>query len=425
MKRLLVFVLCLALILPVMTAHAASVADVIGRWYLVSVDGNGLSGDNYIELNRNKSVTMVVKGQSVDTTGYEWRFADDEVKISQADSLISDFSLDYADGTLTLLTNKLSVVTGSSSYSDFVFAREPAVYYTPAMKAAAAEEEFFGEFELYLMETNGQYMNTDSDENGFDISLYVAKVYSEGLDPEEYLTNFENGQLIIYAQQDTIVSVTEDPDVLVTFAVGDPSNKAYLRRKGAAAPAVTPMPAAPASAVTPEPAAPATAVPAPAMPTMIPRVTAAPAAPAAVPEPTAAPAQATAEPKPEQPVKPVFPNMITPSGKTAPAEGIPLSAYYGTYTVYQDKLANGRTMDMTAYGLSAVIDANGVHISAYGQQVTVPYEFADSVMTANISAVYPDYCFASAVLSSPGELVVYLADATGYIGETLYLKTAD
>ena len=68
MKHLLVLVLCLALILPVMTAQAASIADVIGRWYLVSVDGNGLSGENYIEFNRNKSVTLVVKGQSISET---------------------------------------------------------------------------------------------------------------------------------------------------------------------------------------------------------------------------------------------------------------------------------------------------------------------------------------------------------------------
>ena len=396
MKRLLVLVLCLALILPVMTAQAASIADVIGRWYLVSVDGNGLSGENYIEFNRNKSVTLVVKGQSIDTAGFEWKFESDMITIAEPGK-ISDYTLYLADGALTMTSNKLSVVTGNTRYYDFKLSREQVTYYTPAMKKADTEDQFFGEFVVYLAETNGQYMEMKSDANGFDIALYVVNVYTEGQSPVEYLTNFEDGVLIAYAQQDTIISVTEDPDVLVTYAAADPSSKAYLRRKGASASPVEP---------------------APVMPTLVPTVTAAPAAtpaPTAAPEPTVAP----------QPAKPVFPGMINPTGgasNSAPAADVSVSAFFGSYIVYQDKLANGRVLDMTSRGLKATFDADGLHVKAYGQSVTVPYEFANGVLTANISAIYPDYSFATASLAGNGELIVTLADATGYVGETLYLK---
>ena len=75
-----------------------------------------------------------------------------------------------------------------------------------------------------------------------------------------------------------------------------------------------------------------------------------------------------------------------------------------------------------AFVLALAVDADGLHVKAYGQSVTVPYEFANGVLTANISAIYPDYSFATASLAGNGELIVTLADATGYVGETLYLK---
>ncbi len=395
MKRLLVLVLCLALILPVMTAQAASIADVIGRWYLVSVDGNGMSGENYVEFNRNKSVTLVVRGQNIDTAGYEWKFSDDMISIGKNGDMISDYWLTLTNGELTLVSNKLSVLTGDSRYVDIRLGRDAVVYDTPAMKDAETEDQFFGEYEVYLAEVNGQYMSVESGMNGFVISLYVCNVYNEGMEPVEYLTNFEDGKLIVYAAQDTVVSLTEDPDVVVSYAAADPGSKAYLRRKDAR-PAESPEPERPV------------------LPVATPK-----------PEVTEAPAPVTPEPKPEQPAKPVFPGMIMPSGsagKSAPAANAPVSAYFGNYIVYQNKLANGRVLDMSTRGLQATVDVDGVHASAYGQNVTVPYAFENGVMTANISALYPDYSFAAATLGEGGELIVTLADATGYVGETLYLK---
>ena len=54
--------------------------------------------------------------------------------------------------------------------------------------------------------------------------------------------------------------------------------------------------------------------------------------------------------------------------------------------------------------------------------MTVPFNYEGGKMTADISAVSPDYGFATATLGDNGELVVTLADATGYVAETLYLK---
>ena len=106
-----------------------------------------------------------------------------------------------------------------------------------------------------------------------------------------------------------------------------------------------------------------------------------------------------------------------PAGDESPA-----SAYYGSYIVYQDKLANGNVLDMSSRGLKATIDADGVHVTAYGQKLNVPYAYENGVMSANISAVSPGYGIATATLADNGELVVTLADASGAVGETLYLR---
>ena len=390
MKRFMVLVLCLALAFTAVSAQAVSLAKVVGRWYFISVDGAGLAGDSYVEFNRDKTVALIVAGQARDMTGLEWKVSDDTIRISKGGAL-STYSLDYADDILTLRTRELSELSGSTlRNAEYKLSRTAATFYTPALINAAAEEEFFGDFALYLVKQNGQYTQMNTEGNGYDIAEFVAVVNSEGQAGQEYLTNFVDGKLVIYGPTDVMVSRTEDPDVIATYDANAPENIAYLRRKGTSTPGAVPT-------VVPETP-------------VVPAVTAAPA----VPEPTKAPSN------------PVFPGMIkmTPAPKAPAADTAPVSAYYGSYIVYQDKLANGNVLDMSSRGLKAVIDADGVHVTAYGQKLNVPYQYENGVMSANISAVSPSYGIATASLADNGELVVTLSDAAGNVGETLYLRQA-
>ena len=52
----------------------------------------------------------------------------------------------------------------------------------------------------------------------------------------------------------------------------------------------------------------------------------------------------------------------------------------------------------------------------------MPYKFENGIMTADLTAVSPDYGFATAARADNGDLIVTLADASGQIGETLYLR---
>ena len=390
MKRFMVLVLCLALAFTAVSAQAVSLAKVVGRWYFISVDGAGLAGDSYVEFNRDKTVALIVAGQAKDMTGLEWKVSDDTIRISKGGAL-SSYSLDYADDVLTLRTRELSELSGSTlRNAEYKLSRTAATFYTPALINAAAEEEFFGDFALYLVKQNGQYTQMNTEGNGYDIAEFVAVVNSEGQAGQEYLTNFVDGKLVIYGPTDVMVSRTEDPDVIATYDANAPENIAYLRRKGTSAPG--------------------------AVPTVVPETPVVPAA-----------TEAPADPEPTKaPSNPVFPGMIkmTPAPKAPAADTASVSAYYGSYIVYQDKLANGNVLDMSSRGLKAVIDADGVHVTAYGQKLNVPYQYENGVMSANISAVSPSYGIATASLADNGELVVTLSDAAGNVGETLYLRQA-
>ena len=390
MKRFMVLVLCLALAFTAVSAQAVSLAKVVGRWYFISVDGAGLAGDSYVEFNRDKTVNLIVAGQAKDMKGLEWKVSDDTIRISKGGAL-SSYSLDYADDILTLRTRELSELSGSTlRNAEYKLSRTAATFYTPALINAAAEEEFFGDFALYLVKQNGQYTQMNTEGNGYDIAEFVAVVNSEGQAGQEYLTNFVDGKLVIYGPTDVMVSRTEDPDVIATYDANAPENIAYLRRKGTSAPG--------------------------AVPTVVPETPVVPAA-----------TEAPADPEPTKaPSNPVFPGIIkmTPAPKAPAADTASVSAYYGSYIVYQDKLANGNVLDMSSRGLKAVIDADGVHVTAYGQKLNVPYQYENGVMSANSSAVSPSYGIATASLADNGELVVTLSDAAGKVGETLYLRQA-
>lgn len=303
MKRLLTLVLCLMLALTAVSAQAVSIANIVGRWYFVRIDNLGAGADTYAEFNRNRSVTLVVHGEPVDTEGYEWTFANNAVTVKNAAVPEFDLSLLAKEDELIVYTHQLGVLTDDSRYHEFVLAREPVVYDAPAMVPAASEDQFYGDYVLYLAVSNGLYMPMPSEDNGFEIEEYMATVYSEGQAPAEYLTDFTDGRLTVYADVVTYISTTEDPDVLVTYTDDTFSNAAYLRRRSSQ-PKADP---APEATEAPE----ATKTPtSPSFPAMIvtPVSTPAPAAPTEAP---AAPIEAPAAPEAtETPASPSFPSMI-------------------------------------------------------------------------------------------------------------------
>ncbi len=384
MKRFIILALCLTLALTAVSAQAVSLAKVVGRWYFTSVEGTGLPGDSYIEFNRDKTVTLVLSGTAKDMSGFEWTVDGDRVMVTEKGGFMPEFDMYYADDVLTMQTTNLGELAGNRFFPTFTLARTAATYDTPALADAASEEEFFGEYYVYLLAQNGQYTQMSGEGNGFDISEFVAVVNTEGQEPQECLTNFKDGKLIVYGPSEIIISKTADPDVIAFYEPASPASIGYLRRKGtqpSAAPTQAPVVPVPAPAVTEAPAA----------------------------QPT------------EKPSTPTFPGMATLPVAPAKAAG-DAAAFYGSYTVYQDKLANGTVLDMTPRGIRAVIDENGMHVTAYGQKLTAPYEYKDGRLSADISAIYPSFGFAVASLADNGELVVTLADSAGTVGETLYLR---
>ena len=431
MKRIVPLLLCLSLVLCSVSALALSPAQAVGRWYFVAIDGQGIPGEHFIELNRNKSVTLVTGGRALVTDGLAWELDGDSIWVTHNGDYIMNAR--YEDGKLTLSTDQLSMISGSDYYYTYTLARELVSYYTPEAVEVAVEDVFYGIFVPYLQLKNNAYTELNGMQDRVKIEYAQLTAMTPGGNAHEYLTDFTGGELVMDEEGTRItIRATTDPDVLLVIAwQGEtPVSTVYMRREGSEgkreAPAVpaTPQPTLPPAIPEPTPL-PTEAPAAPSFPGMVqpaatqaPQATAAPA-PAAPsfpgmvqPAATQAP-QATAAPAP---AVPSFPGMVRPA---APAD--PAAELYGRYEVYKDVLANGRTLDMSAYGQTAEISASGIIAVAYGQTLSVPCAWQDGRLTADISALYPDYGFAAAVLQD-GELVVTLSNAAGEVGETLYLR---
>ena len=119
------------------------------------------------------------------------------------------------------------------------------------------------------------------------------------------------------------------------------------------------------------------------------------------------------------------PNCGLAQAAPASAGDNPAAAFFGSYQVYQDKLANGRVLDATPFNLTAKISADGVTAVIYGQTVQMTYSYADGVMTADLGEAYPEFSHLSATLADGGELIVTMANDLGTVGETLYLRRTE
>ena len=413
MKRLLLLVLTFALVLSSLTALAVTPSKVVGRWYLNTIDGKGISGEFYVEFNRDKSILLSKDGTQLDTKGVTWVIDGDSIRFEENGNYLLD--ADYQNEKIHIGSSKLGIISGDSGYYDYELSREPVTYYTPGTVKADIEDDFYGQYAPYLLYSNGMYTAADETTNGiFGIGFAELTIKLAGSQEGiVYLTDYRDGVLKaeIGTEMYTIQKTADANVIVIAYNAQGQSAYMYLRRVGSdptpSAESVTPAPAAtPAPVVTIEPT---------------PAVTITPTLPP-MPEPTAAPAPA------ETPVpgKPSFPGMIrrTNAPAPAPASDIGPEAFYGTYVVYKDKLANGRVLDMSTYGLMATIDAEGVHAVVYGQKATVPYAYADGAMTADLSVVSSENSFARAILQD-GEMVVTLSNASGQVAETLYLKKAD
>ena len=403
MKRIVALVLCLALALSMAAAQAVSLADVVGRWYVTSADGKGVTGESYVEFNRDRSVTLVLKGEAVDMQQYRWELDDETIWVKQSDNAYINYaSFDVKEGGLESSNSKWDEAFGVRGYTTYLFAREPMTFYTPEVAEAAEESVFFGDFEAYMTVENGAYVPRTAEYGRVSIAEYVAKVSSEGGDEQEYLTNFENGSLTVYADRDEyVVRVTTDPDVLV-YNLKDDAAVTYLRRVGTQASAADAATVAKAEAEIEAVVA--------EVESELPEVD------EAVVE---ALEDAVIEAEAEMPAvaAPVFPSLI------GAAEDNGASAFYGKYIVYKDVLANGRVLDMMSQNLIAEINQDGVSVTANGKTITVPFEYKDGQISADIRAVYAAFGYAAATVDAEtGELVVTLANAAGEVGETLYLQ---
>ena len=234
-KRGFLWTICLVIMLCAVSAQAMSIPEAVGRWYFVSADGFGLPEGIYVEFNRDRSVTMVAGENTADTTGLTWEIYEEKILIKSQGSRV--FSLDYDGTSLTCLTEQLTTILGLAEekhFYTFTLSRTPNTYDIPDSQPAASEDQFFGEYENYLTVTDGQYIPINSGERTIIISEYVLTETVKG-ETREYLTDYTNSTLHVYAKKEWIYAVTSNPDILVANLLEDGTEKyRYFRRTGTA-----------------------------------------------------------------------------------------------------------------------------------------------------------------------------------------------
>ena len=239
MKRGLLWVACLVLLLCTVSAQAITIPEAVGRWYFIAAGDKGLSGKDYLELNRDRSVTLMVGENAVNTNGITWeidKYSENEINIKQADGRIL-FNLKYEGTNLKCLTDRLSSVFNLSSLVRYTLSKEAIVYDTPEAQKAEKEDQFFGDYEHYLSVNQEKYTVVNSGERKIEVAEYVlTEISKDKKDKTDYLTDFKDGVLHVYAKDEWIYSVTSDPNVLVAYSTADESGEhRYFRRVGASA----------------------------------------------------------------------------------------------------------------------------------------------------------------------------------------------
>lgn len=233
-KQGMLWAVCLVMVLCTISAQAITIPEAVGRWYFVAADDKGLSGDDYIDLNRDKSVTIVAGGDTTALEGLTWRISGEDVEIKTAEGKYLS-SLEYDGSNLSWLTTDLTAaleLTGNRTIYRFTLSRTPNAYDTPEAQHAEKEDQFYGNYEQYLSVRDGQYTAVESGKRVIAIAEYVL-TETFGYNTQDYLTNFTDGVLRVYEQDEWVFAVTENPDILVAYQAADETGlHLYFRRTG-------------------------------------------------------------------------------------------------------------------------------------------------------------------------------------------------
>ena len=234
MKQGMLWAVCLVMVFCAVSAQAITIPEVVGRWYFVAADDMGLSGNAYIDLNRDKSVTIVASGDTVGLEGLVWSVHGETVWIDSTEGN-NLFMLQYDGTNLSCLTDKLTAaleIIGYVALHKFTLSRTPNAYDTPEAQQAEKEDQFYGNYEQYLSVRDGQYTAVESGKRVIAIAEYVL-TETFGNNTQDYLTNFTDGVLRVYELDEWVFAVTENPDILVAYQAADETGAhLYFRRTG-------------------------------------------------------------------------------------------------------------------------------------------------------------------------------------------------
>lgn len=234
MKQGMLWAVCLVMAFCAVSAQAITMPEVVGRWYFVAADDTGLSGNAYMDLNRDKSVTIVASGDTVGLEGLVWSVHGEQVWINSTEGNYL-FMLQY-DGTnlsgwTEYLTAALEII-GRVTLHKFTLSRTPNAYNTPAIQMAEKEDQFFGVYEQYLSVKGEEYTTIENGERVIAIVEY-ALTETFNNNTQEYLTNFTDGVLRVYEKDEWVFAATENPDILVAYQAADETGAhLYFRRTG-------------------------------------------------------------------------------------------------------------------------------------------------------------------------------------------------
>lgn len=204
----LAFVLFVCTLVP---ALAASPADILGVWYLKSVEYNSseavIEGDYRVEFNRDRSALLVLNGEEEKTT---WEPEDARAVMKLGDSSTS-FDL-QEDGTL-----KASLPIYSEYYANCIFTREKEEQVqVPAAVDAASEDEYFGTYVITLQKDKNILLPIENGDTVLKAVIEFAQVTLSGnmFYEKSIMSDYQEGKVVIPAY--SIVSdATEESKLLI------------------------------------------------------------------------------------------------------------------------------------------------------------------------------------------------------------------
>ncbi len=201
MKKI-AFLLALMLCLGAGAGLAAELkpANVVGTWYSASATGSYgdviLLDPVQLDLNRNGSMALTVKGETFQGT---WYLSDDKetVYIKTESGVLYTIEQDNEGG----LWIKIKMFQGqlSSIYLNCALSREVTAFSCGEPVAAEEEDVFYGTWKAAYRiydEMPGALVVLPEDTATLTVEFAQATMEAEGLDPEVIMTDFADGKLV-------------------------------------------------------------------------------------------------------------------------------------------------------------------------------------------------------------------------------------